>query len=622
MQADLHNDQLQWDPSLLLENKTPTQWLDEAQVHKDWLIANHDVIFDSLENFQLFVNHTHQLNEILSRIYAYADALSALQQDDPVSNSIYAQVSLWAQDYYDVYYNDVNEIIAHQAIIQHYLDIDPSLGYLKRDYELIFKNQKHTLFKDQEKLVNELSKDNSSFGALYETIVDQDLKFATVYDSRHQPHVLTTSLEINQALQDSDRVLRKHAYYALKKGYESVCHTVCQCLYFHYLNANAWAKAYHYENYIQACCEQDEIEIDFVKHVYEMGHLFAPAHRLYNRYTKKLLKYRYGYPKIYGYDTYLAVTKANYYFGIDQAKQIVVNALSCFGQPYIEFIQKMLASRYIDWMPKENKSSGGYTQGLGFPTDYSLILLNYDYSYGSLATLIHELGHSAQNYFSKNKHPNQANMPIFCAEIASLTNEILLAYYLLDMFAHDQEMVLYIYKHLIYETFGATLDQIILSRFEWKANEMIETGQPFSVESVAQSYLETELEYQVLKPKVFKQKNYLYKYGLSTLFVSHFYSGNFYVYKYSIGQVCALLLAEKIFHHDQSTIEAYYNFLSAGNSLSPMDTIKLLGIDLNQVEPWKQAAEILNQWVLDYTSIVKKVVKTPKNPKKPEKNGN
>ncbi len=612
MHQDLTDVNLQWDLSLLLDNKSVDEWLSLAQEPKQWLIDHHDDIYRNLSTFQTFVAKTHALNEILSRLYAYADSLSALQQDDSVANDLYARVGLWTQDYYDVYYDDVNEIIAHQDQIRSFLDQDPNLSYLRRDYELTFKSQRHTLSKPEEKLVNDLSKDNSSFGALYETIVDQDLKFESVTDSKGKVHNLTTSLDVNQALQHPDRVLRKKAYYALKKGYQSICHTICQCLYYHYLNANTWAQAYHYDNYVQACCEGDEIEVSFVHHVYQMGHLFSHASQQYSTQTKKLLKYRYGYSKIYGYDSYLAVTKSDYYFSIDQAKQIVRNALSCLGATYLNFIDQMLASRYLDWMPRVNKSSGGYTQGLGFDNDYSLILLNYDYTYSSVATLIHELGHSAQNYFSKRKHPNQANMPIFCAEVASLTNEILLAYYLLDVFANDYEMQLYIYKHLIYETLGATIDQIILSKFEYVANDKILTNQSFTVESLAQAYLETELEYGVIKPKVLKLKDAPMKYGLSPLFVSHFYSGNFYVYKYSLGQVCAILLGDKLIHHDQATLDAYYEFLSAGNSLSPMETIKLLGIDLAQTDPWVQASKILDGWVLEYTSLVKKVVSHPK----------
>lgn len=615
-QQDLSNPQLKWNLDLLLENKSIQSWLDEGSKYKKWLIQNHDYIFNNLQTFKKFIIQTRKLNEILSRLYAYADSLSSLKQDDNNSNEIYALLGNWTQDYYDVYYDDVNEILKHEDAIKKYLDADNELQYLKRDYNLIFNSKKHSLSNNEEKLVNELSKDNSSFGSIYDTLVDNDLKFEPVFDKNKKQHFLKTSLDINFALQSLDRVLRKNAYHSLKQGYQSICHTVCQCLYYHYLNAEAWAKAYNFNGYIDSCCYQDEIDSSFVEHVYKMGYLFSDCSKKYAKLTRKLLKFRYGFKKVHGYDTYLSVCQSNYYFSIEQAKQIVFDATKCLGEQYHHFLNEMFNSRYIDWMPRESKTSGEYTQGLGWNINYSFILLNYDYSYSSLTTLIHELGHAGQNYFSKIKNPHQSNMPIFCAEVASITNEILLALYLLKLFKNDNEMCLYIYKHLIYETLSTTIDQIALSKFEWKTIEMINTNQPFTVESVAKTYLDIELEYKLINPKILKEKNYLYKYGLSPLYVSHFYSNNFYVYKYAIGQVCALLIADKLFHEDKTIIKKYFDFLSVGNSLSPMETIKLLDIDLYSNEPWEQASQILKKWLLDYTSLVKNVVLGPKNAKK------
>lgn len=102
------------------------------------------------------------------------------------------------------------------------------------------------------------------------------------------------------------------------------------------------------------------------------------------------------------------------------------------------------------------------------------------------------------------------------------------------------------------------------------------------MERIKQTYKDLIEEYQGFdKSELQKYNDEPYKYALSTIFrVGHFYMGNFYVYKYAIGQIVATLIADKIMNGDQQTIKRYFNFLSSGSSKNPIETIKLLGIDL------------------------------------------
>jgi oligoendopeptidase F len=83
---------------------------------------------------------------------------------------------------------------------------------------------------------------------------------------------------------------------------------------------------------------------------------------------------------------------------------------------------------------------------------------------------------------------------------------------------------------------------------------------------------------------------------LSVIFrIGHFYVGNFYVYKYALGQIVATLIAQKIIDGNQKIIKEYHEFLSSGSSRSPIDTIKLLGIDLYDSKTYEEVATILKK---------------------------
>ena len=70
--------------------------------------------------------------------------------------------------------------------------------------------------------------------------------------------------------------------------------------------------------------------------------------------------------------------------------------------------------------------------------------------------------------------------------------------------------------------------------------------------------------------------------------VPHFYR-DFYVYKYATGMISAVCIAEKIINEGQPAVDAYKKFLSAGGSMSPLDTLKLAGIDLVKKDAFETA---------------------------------
>lgn len=71
------------------------------------------------------------------------------------------------------------------------------------------------------------------------------------------------------------------------------------------------------------------------------------------------------------------------------------------------------------------------------------VLLNYQPRYTGISTLAHELGHSLHSYFSSHAQPYaKADYTIFCAEVASTTNESLLLEHTLQSATKEQKIYL------------------------------------------------------------------------------------------------------------------------------------------------------------------------------------
>jgi oligoendopeptidase F len=137
-------------------------------------------------------------------------------------------------------------------------------------------------------------------------------------------------------------------------------------------------------------------------------------------------------------------------------------------------------------------------------------------------------------------------------------------------------------NELINNFFATVSRQIVFSHTEYVLNQDVNQSKPFTKENVKKTYLEMIERYQGFdKDMVNKINKEPYIYSLSTILrIPHFYIGNFYVYKYAIGQIVSVLVANKIYSGDKNTLDKYFKFLSSGCSLSPIETIKILGIDL------------------------------------------
>jgi oligoendopeptidase F len=226
--------------------------------------------------------------------------------------------------------------------------------------------------------------------------------------------------------------------------------------------------------------------------------------------------------------------------------------------------------------------------------------MNFNGTYDSVSTAIHELGHSMNSYYYNKKQPVYSDTTIFTAEIPSIVNEILLAENMLKKYSGNKEMKTYILRELIDNFFGCTTRQIIFSNFEYIANDLINNSQPFTKENLRKVYLDMMDKYIGIKNKKKYDIN-PYAYSLSTIFrIPHFYAGNFYVYKYAIGQIVAVNIASKIISGDKNVLNKYFEFLSSGTSKSPLDTIKILGIDLTANEPYIVAKKYIEEKIKQY----------------------
>ena len=241
------------------------------------------------------------------------------------------------------------------------------------------------------------------------------------------------------------------------------------------------------------------------------------------------------------------------------------------GDDYVALIDKAVKERWIDVYPNLNKDSGAFSWGCYGATP--VVLCNFEGNLSSVFTLAHELGHAMHSYYSNTHQPIQtAGYVIFVAEVASITNEMLLLDYLLKNAKTDEEKKYYC-DYFLTEVRSTIFRQTMFSEFEEWAHATYEKGEALTRESMCNKYKELNDFYHGDKVEQIDEMQYEWAR------IPHFYS-HFYVYKYATGMISAINIARNILKKTEGAVKQYKKFLASGSTASPITLLKRCGCDL------------------------------------------
>ena len=351
--------------------------------------------------------------------------------------------------------------------------------------------------------------------------------------------------------------------------------------------------------------QEGYIQIERLKMVFELEQDYCPdyyilsggvANTLANKSEAKamydyleLKKKILGYDDMHMYDIYVdIIDEKPKEIKFEEGKKIIFEALKPLGKTYLDDLKKAFDERWIDIYPNRGKHSGADSWG-SYGT-YPYLLLNYNNTIDSVSTLIHELGHSMHSYYSdKNQSYVNHQYPIFLAEIASTTNEILLNDYLYKNATDKNEKILYLTELL--EKIRTTIyRQTMFAEFEYIAHDAAEKGMPLTKNWLNEQYLNLNKKYY--GKDIISDDEIAYEWAR----IPHFYS-SFYVYKYATGLSCAIKIATDIINEKENALDNYLEFLSSGGSDYPLNILEKTGIDMTKPDTINDALKIFKEKV-------------------------
>lgn len=459
-------------------------------------------------------------------------------------------------------------------------------------YEInnILKQKPHILSDKEEEIISSLTSALTNPEQTASYLRNADMKFGIIKDSSGK-EVELTNTNFSKYITDKDRNVRKDAFYTLYKSYENLQNTFASTFSANISTNNIIAKKRNFSSARSAALFEEGINEKVYDNLIKVLHENLDIMDEYYELKKEVMKL----DEIHIYDIYSdLVPSSSKEYTFEEAKKLVINALSILGNEYIKDLSKAFDERWIDIYPNKGKKGGAYSWGCYTSNPY--LLLNFNGKYEDVSTLAHELGHSMHSYYSNKSNPYIYHQyRIFVAEVASQVNEIILAHYLIKN-ATDKNEKLAIIDSLMELFKGSIVRQTMFAEFENLMHKKQEEGTVLTSKYISDTYYKLYKKYSGKNMICDEEIRYEWEK------IPHFYY-NFYVYKYATGLAAANYIATNIIEGNENMKENYLKFLSLGGSMDPIDELKVAGIDMNDPKIIQTAMDSFKNLIKEFKEI-------------------
>ena len=446
------------------------------------------------------------------------------------------------------------------------------LGTFRRMIEKIMRRKNHTLSDECEKLMAKMENCIGVPGEVRNIFVNSDLRFGKIKDENGNSVELTDASYATY-LMSNDRKVRKAAFTTLYKTYEQFGNTFGTMMNAKVKENATLAKVQNFEDALTASTFKDEVTPEIYNNLINSVNTSLPV--LYDYYALK--KEVLGLKEMHLYDIYASlVGELDRKYSYEEAVDEVLNTVGVYGKEYSEALREGLTEKgWVDVYPCRGKRGGAFSSG--GPGTEPYILLNFTGTFDNVSTLAHEAGHSMHTWFATHYNkPHNAGYTIFVAEVASTVNELLLLHRKMNECESDDEK-LYILDQIM-ETYKGTLyRQTMFAEFEKDIHALCEKGEPLTADLLSEKYYALVKRYfgedVICDPQI----------AFEWMRIPHFYM-NFYVYKYATCISAASAIVKRIETEGASYVKKYIDFLKCGDSCSPLESLRVAGIDMTKPE--------------------------------------
>lgn len=481
-----------------------------------------------------------------------------------------------------------------EETLNSYFEEEQELKQYKHYIDQLTANREHVLSAEMEALLAGASDILSASSQTFSVLNNADLTFPKVKGEQGEEVQLSHGM-YGELLESTSRDVRAEAFKKMYEVYEGLKNTFASTLSANVKNHNYQASVHKFDSARHRALSGNHIPESVHETLINVVNEHLPLLHRYMDLRKKLL----NVDELHMYDLYTPITgEASLKYSYEEAKQETFKGLAPLGEEYRNVLDQAFDNRWIDVVENKGKRSGAYSSGDYDTNPY--ILLNWHDSLNHLYTLVHELGHSAHSYFTRETQPYvYGDYSIFLAEIASTTNENILTDYLLKT-TTDPKARAYVLNHYLDGFKGTVFRQTQFAEFEHFMHEEAAKGIPLTADYLSESYAEINSKYY--GESVEKDREIQFEWAR----IPHFYY-NYYVYQYSTGFCAATALADKILAEEEGALEHYLAYLKSGSSDFPIEVMKKAGVDMTNKEYIEKAMKVFEERLNELESVLEEL---------------
>lgn len=530
-------------------------------------LSNEDSINTIKQILRLFEKYT----SLYSRIVAFAslsqsvntqnqDAIQCLQELEKINQSCVKAISTC--EHY------IQDVLSMEQLQQD-LDFKPYQFYLKT----LIEDKKYRLSEEVEEVIQIM---NENAGKAWEKL--QEFLTSSLFIT-FQGNEYTLS-EIRNFSHDANPQLRKEAYNAELNAYSSISESVAFSLNSIKSQVSKLCNLRGFSSALQQTLHYSHMQQQTLDALLEAIQESLPYFHRYLRQKAKLLT---NESTLAWYDLFAPLFSDVKTYSIEEAKAYLIAELGTIDPDVQAFTKHAFDNQWIDFLPYKQKVGGAFC--LNLPSiRQSRILTNFQGKFSDVLTLAHELGHAYHGSMIEKHSPLTQDYPMPLAETASTFQELYVMQRKMKQETDPIQKLSYLESHLQDAT------QIlcdIYSRFLFEKDVFEKRNHQFlfakdlceQMKNAQKQAYGDAIKEETLHPYMWINKSHYYSPFLS-----------YYNFPYAFGGLLARGLLQRL-ESKQLTFQQYQLFLSNTSIMSIEDCCKLVGIDISNIEFWRECLQ-------------------------------
>lgn len=548
-------------------DKFESRWIKQKEYIKD-----PKKLKQAIEDFEDLLNYFYPSNE--QRYYQLAETLDLKNQEikakAKLANDFINEISIKLRPFGSL----ISKI---QKATQEKLLKDSTLKKYHTYLQGNFKNAKYRLSNKEEKIIVKLS-DFAYSG--WEKMVDSLINSEQV-ELRTNKKLVSVS-ELSKYFEDPKQEVREAAAIALHEitsKHETVAENEMNNILGYHKAVSELRKVKRSDELRHA---SDDIESTTADAMLEVIRNNLQIPQKYYTWKKKQLKL----DKMYYYDRRATLKTKENDMSFGEGYKLVLKFFKSLDKELAEIFVKFFENGQVDVFPKTGKTSGAFCATSSYQSPV-FIMLNFEEKISYLRTIVHEFGHAINSELSRRQPPIYFDYGKATAETASTLFEYLFVDFLRNEF--DSSEIQSINISSVEDILSTTFRQAAFYDFEKQLHaDYAKKGYLSSKEISELFYKNVQRDFgKEIMFDEYSKKNWIY--------IGHFRM-IFYVYSYAFGCLSSLAISQ-MYKSGELSIQDIKIFLGLGNSKTPKDMFKTIGIDISNQSFWENGVKRIGEMV-------------------------